>query len=489
MWEPSPCACPLLATTALALALAACVVGSAEGRDDGRIKPYGKNPRYWQYEGKPVLLAGGSKTDHIFLLDDLKEHLDEIAAVGGNYVRCTMSQREGPELKPHKRRPDGKFDLDQWNEDYWRRFANCLKWCAERDIIIQIEVWDRFDYSRDHWETSPWNPANNVNYTFDQTGFARHYPHHPSRDLQPFFHTIPGMPRYNPKLDRVRKHQEAFVAKMLSYSLDYGNVLYCMDNETSTPAQWGQYWIEFIKAKAAAKGVSVYTTDMFDDAFLGEKATHARVVFGDAEHYTFADISQVNSRNYDEAHWSRLLWLIEQVNKTHPRPCNHTKIYGSGYKTFGTGGPEDGVERFWRNIIGGSAAVRFHRPDSGNGLNDLAKASIKAARILAGLVPMWEVTPRMDLLSGRSPNEAYLAAKPGIFYALYFTNGGSVGLDLSDAPGEFEITWISVSMGITVRTSARGGYRLMDKTLRGGRVVTLSAPYKGGWVAALVRKR
>jgi len=225
MWEPSPCACPLLATTALALALAACVVGSAEGRDDGRIKPYVKNPRYWQYKGKPILLVGGSKTDHIFLLDDLKEHLDEIAAVGGNYVRCTMSQREGPELKPHKRRPDGKFDLDQWNEDYWRRFANCLKWCAERDIIIQIEVWDRFDYSRDHWETSPWNPANNVNYTFDQTGFARHYPNHPSRDLQPFFHTIPGMPRYNRKLDRVRKYQEAFVAKMLSYSLDYGNVL------------------------------------------------------------------------------------------------------------------------------------------------------------------------------------------------------------------------------------------------------------------------
>ena len=101
---------------------------------------------------------------------------------------------------------------------------------------------------------------------------------------------------------------------------------------------------------------------------------------------------------------------------------------------------------------------------------------------------MWEVTPRMDLLSHRSPNEAYLAAKPGKYYALYFTNGGSVDLDLSDAPGEFEITWISVSMGITVRTSAKGGYRLMDRTLRGGRVVTLSAPYKGGWVAALVKK-
>ncbi len=476
----------LLTTAAAALASLSCAPASAAA--DRRIRPFAKNPRYWKYKGKPVLLLGGSKTDHIFLLDDLKQHLDEIAEVGGNYVRCTMSQREGLDLKPHKRLPNGKFDLNQWNRSYWTRFANCLKWCNERDIIVQIEVWDRFDFSRDHWETSPWNPKNNVNYTYAQTGFARHYPHHATRDLQPFFHTIPGMPRYAPKLDLVRRRQEAFVAKMLSYSLKYGNVLYCMDNETSTPAQWGKYWIDFIQAKAAEKGVDVYTTDMFDDAWMAEKAVHARVIFDDARRYTFADISQVNSRNYGETHWKRLRWLIEQVNKKHPRPCNHTKIYGSGYKTFGTGGPEDGVERFWRNLIGGSAAVRFHRPDSGNGLNDLAKASIKAARILESLVPLWECAPHMELLSRRSRNEAYLAAKPGRDYALYFTNGGSVGLDLSRAPGTFEITWISVSMGITVRSSQRGGYRLMDTTLKGGAVATLAAPYRGGWVAALVRK-
>ena len=475
-----------LATVAFAFAFFGCAVSVSA--DDGWIKPYTKNPRYWQYKGKPVLLLGGSKTDHIFLLDDLKEHLDEIAAVGGNYVRCTMSQREEKELKPHKLLPNGKFDLNQWNEDYWQRFANCLKWCNERDIIIQIEVWDRFDYSRENWETSPWNPKNNVNYTYEQTGFAQHYPQHPARDLQPFFHTIPGMPRYTPKLDLVRRYQEAFVSKMLSYSLNYGNVLYCMDNETSTPAEWGKYWIEFIQRKATEKGVTVYTTDMFDDTWTAEKATHTRVIFDDPKHYTFADISQVNSRNYDETHWKRLRWLIEQVNRRYPRPCNHTKIYGSGYKTFGTGGPEDGVERFWRNLIGGSAAVRFHRPDSGNGLNDLAKASIKAARILERLIPLWECAPHMELLSHRSANEAYLTAKPGKYYALYFTNGGSVGLDLSDAPGTYEVTWISVSMGIIVRTSQAGGYRLLDRTINGGKVVMLSAPYKGGWVAAIVKK-
>ena len=467
----------------------AVMCGESEGASaSDRIQPYAKNPRYWQYKGKPVMLLGGSKTDHIFLLDGLEAHLDEIASVGGNYVRCTMSQREGVELKPHKRRADGKFDLTQWNPQYWTRFADCLKWCKERDIIIQIEVWDRFDYSRQHWDISPWNPKNNVNYTYEQTGFAREYPKHAALDVQPFFHSIEGMPLYNKKLDLVRAFQEAFVAKMLSYSLDYGNVLYCMDNETSTPVRWGQYWIEFIQAKAREKGVIVCTTDMFDDAFEADKARHTRLIFDDPDHYMFADISQVNSRNYDATHWNRLRWLIEQVNKKHPRPCNHTKIYGSGYYSFGTGGPEDGVQRFWRNIFGGSASARFHRPNAGNGLNDYAKATIRAARILEGLIKFWDITPHMELLSAREPNEAYLAAKPGTCYALYFTNGGSVKLDLSSTPGRFEVTWISISMGITVRTSMSGGYRLMSNTVRGGGIVKLSAPYKGGWVVALVKK-
>ena len=43
-------------------------------------------------------------------------------------------------------------------------------------------------------------------------------------------------------------------------------------------------------------------------------------------------------------------------------------------------------------------------------------------------------------------------------------------------------------MGIRTETSASGGYRRMIKTIMGGDVVTLSAPYKGGWVAAIVKK-
>jgi hypothetical protein len=472
----------ILSVSSIALARSQPAASPAAGpmKNEDRIQPWSENPRYWQYRGRPVLLLGGSKTDHLFLADGLLEHLDEMHAVGGNYVRNTMSQRESKELKPHKLLPDGTFDLDQWNEDYWARFANLLRWTAEREIFVQIEVWDRFDYSMSNWGHSPWNPANNGNYSFEETGFDREYPRHPSQDRHPFFHSIPGMPRYNPKLDRVRRYQEAFVSKMLSHSLDYGHVLYCMDNETSTPARWGQYWIEFIKARAAQRGTFVYATDMWDDAYQGPKAKHAPIMFQDPEHYMFADISQVNSRNFDDDHWQVLLWTIQQVNAGQPRPVNHTKIYGGGYASFGTGGLEDGVERFWRNLLGGSATVRFHRPPSGNGLNERAQACLKAARLLEGVIKLWDIQPHMELLQDRRPNEAYLAARPGESYAVYFTYGGAVRLDLAQAQGTFTLKWISIT---------EGTWWGKEQTLEGGKAVELAAPFKGGWVAAIVKKR
>jgi hypothetical protein len=441
------------------------------------IKPYKDNPRYWQHKGEPVLLLGGSKTDHIFLLEDLEEHLDEIVSVGGNYVRNTMSQREELELKPHKRLANRKFDLRQWNPTYWNRFSDCLKWCSERNIIIQIEVWDRFDYSQEHWRNSPWRPANNVNYTSEQSGLANGYPAPAWRDRQPFFHTIPGMRRYEKKYNIMRQFQEKFVAKMLSYSLKYGNVLYCMNNETSTSEEWGQYWMKFIKDDAAEKGVEVYVTDMFDDVWKPQLSAKLRQAFNSPQIYPFIDISQVNSRTFNEAHWNNLMWIMNQARKN-PRPLNNTKIYSAGKTSWGSGTPKDGVERFWRNLIAGSASCRFHRPGGGIGLNDTAKACILTARKVEKLIRFWEIKPRMDLLSSREEDEAYLAARPGEQYVLCFTDGGSVGLNLNGHNGEFQLRWIDIRTGTW-------GDRV---AIAGGRVVTVSAPNKGPWVAAIVRQ-
>ena len=73
-------------------------VGDAPAEE--RIARSPDNPWYWQYGGRPVLLLGGLNQDNPFnhpeLDGDLEKSLDRLAAAGGNYIRNTMSSRDGP---------------------------------------------------------------------------------------------------------------------------------------------------------------------------------------------------------------------------------------------------------------------------------------------------------------------------------------------------------------------------------------------------------
>jgi hypothetical protein len=448
--------------------LFAFVVG-AQSRE--AIQPWGANPSYWQYKGSPLLLVGGSDDDNLFQWpkEQLRTQLELIKTTGANYVRNTMSDRndKGFELYPFLRLPNGKYDLNQWNPEYWERFERFLQWTSERDIIVQIEVWDRFDYSREHWKPHPYNPANNVNYSHEESGLAAEYPEHPGSNGQPFFYTTPHQ-RNN---TTVFQYQQRFVDKLLSYSLEHHNVLYCMDNETSGDPEWGRYWATFIKKRAGEKGVQVFVTQMWDKWDI--KAEEHRRTLDHPELYDFVDASQ-NNHNKGEEHWNNALWMRAYVSST-PRPINTVKTYGADGNKFGHS-DQDGIERLIRHILAGFASARFHRPPSGLGVSKTAQSVIRAVRKLETLIQPWDLAPQMDLLSRRKENEAYLAAHPGKAYCLYFTDGGFVDIELE--AGQYELRWIDANTGDwgeTVELSADD-------------VITVEAPGEGHWLAAMIKK-
>lgn len=437
------------------------------------IQPYADNLKYWQHKGQPVLLLGASNNDNLFQSPDVEEQLDLLQQVGGNFVRNTMSSRDSGDVWPFFHMEDGKYDLTKWNEEYWVKFEKFLKLTAERNIIIQIEVWDRFDYSMQFWAFNPFNSANNINYSEEGCGMATEYVKHPSSDMQPFFHSINGMPNYSPALEIVKEYQEKLVDKMLSYSLSYGNVLYCMDNETSTPPEWGLYWMRYIRGKAGEK--QVYTTDMFDHFFKPNSCEPCKQAITNSVEYLFLDVSQNNSRNVNQAHWDTLQWIVNERDKYALRPINCTKTYGGGNSTWGSGSNQDGVDRFCRSVIGGCAAVRHHRPTAGNGLNEKAQATIKSLRKVESLVKMWEVEPRMELLSERDDNEAYLTALKGDKYVVLFPAGGSVKVDLSEHDKAFRGKWISIETGEWGE----------EFSVTGGGDAEVATPNGSGWFAVL----
>lgn len=451
----------------------------------GRIKIYSENPYYWEYNGEPVLLLGGSREDNLFNHPEgLAGHLDTLKMVGGNYIRNTMSSRNPGNPWPHKILESGLYDLDQWDEEYWRRFENLLKLCLERDIIVQVEIWDPWDYFMTEapigygpenvgWESCPYNPMLNINYTAEESGLATDIEYHsgsrPSDHL--FFHTVPELK----DVPLIRNYQEAFVDKLLSISLDYPNVLYCMNNEIGEPAEWGEYWANFIRLRAKEEEKEVFLADMRRNSnFNSEEQVN---LLHDSIHYDFFEISQ-NTANNDQRHYDQIIYIRNQITDF-PKPLNNVKIYGGDIGSWTTS-VEEGTRRFWRNIFGGLASSRFHREGPsplffGVGLSHIAQTHVKSMRMLTGEMDVFSCIPSNHLLSERDPNEAYCFAEEGKQYALYFPDGGEIVLDLAGTTGTVEIRWLDIIQSSWMES----------EIIEGGRQATITAPVTGQWAALI----
>ncbi len=469
--------------------------------DDGntRIKPYVENSSYWQYKGKPVYLLGGNKVVNPFQLesDVLMGFLDELQSSCGNYFRNVMSDREPGNIKAFKRVDNGRYDLTQWNEAYWDGLRNMLKWSFERDIIVNITFWDRFDHydqvghsdkSRAVlWIDSPWNPVNNVNYIIEESGLDSTYVGHPITGINPFHQSVPLMK----DLKVVLHFQEKFVERILDLSLEYGNVIFNMGNEHQLDLkEWDMYWAQFARNYALAKGHEIQTTAMFDHVihkdgeWVGVDGFYP--VIEDKELFTFIEGSKVGSQwtAAGEAQYDAAIELIKRTDEVEKRPVNAVKVRTQNIVY-------NAQERLWRPLMAGFAALSHHRnylegltgdgwPIGGLALTELAKTNIQSMRIFTDLIVPWESVPRQDLLSDREEDEAYLNAKEGSMYGLYFPKGsGSVGLDLKNYEKPFKIKWIDIGKGQIV----------VESEINGGNVISIVTPYdvEYGWACAIIK--
>jgi hypothetical protein len=470
--------------------------------------------RYWKYDGRPVLLLGGWNHGHNPFIDhdtdndkdnqgvstpaQIKNAMDELVAAGGNCLRCVLDPGMAAGIQGFAfcGKSGIRYDLNNMTGSFWTRLETFIAEAKKRNIIVQIEVWDRFDLidgSWGSWPVSPWNPKNNINYTPASSGLAVSYD---SFGSHPFLQGVPGHPKYETalefrkrKYDLVRGFQDKFISKLLSITLRYNNVLYCMNNETHEDPAWGLYWMSFIKAKAKRQDKSVYTTDMFDDVFNAESSRGLTYQLANRGRYDYIDISQANSRHADEAHWNKVTWIAAAARNMNPPYLMHmTKLYGNDlaldskpWSRFKPGDSDNAIEEWWRNLLAGVAGVRFHRPTSGIGLSAAAKNCISATRKVETRVKFWDVEPGLDLLTNRQADEAYLAADPGKAYILYFTKngGGSVGLKLDRYPDTtFTLRWVNVGTGTWGPT----------QTLSGGSTVIIDRPNGSThWVATIVR--
>ncbi len=442
--------------------------------ESNHIKYYPGNPHYWQYKGQPVLLLGATNNDNLFQSENMVEELDNMKEAGGNYIRNTMSSRDRGDVQPFLQLPDGKYDLNQWEPDYWQKLERLLKETYERDITVQIELWDPHDIYGNGWERHYWNPDNNINYGVDGVTLKSAYGEDAMTNIHDFFYTVPAL--HDDQV--VLYHQRRFVEKVLSYTLDYPNVLYCITNEIhpNTLPEWGWYWSRFIKAYAYLKGRTPLVTEMFWDPEM--RGMPHRAVLDRPDMYDYFEASQNSSSVHGRHNWEKSVWLYEQMERNGIQPINHVKIYGIHEAPDG---PEDhdALARFWRNILAGAASSRFHRPGGGVGLTERTAKHLTSARMLMAEHNIFGAAPDMhhSLLSNRLNNEAFCNYIDGESYIVYFPYGGDVSLDLSKQPGRFLVKWLQADTAKFISTTE----------ITGGQTIDLACPV-GQHTIVLVKK-
>lgn len=394
-----------------------------------RVHRSPENPWYWSYDDAPVLLLGGTDRDNLFQWtgDRLHDHLDRLVQAGGNFVRNTLSDRKEGDVSAFDRYDDGTYDLREWNSSYWNRLSGFLDATAERDVVVELTLWDQHDFVGARWDDHAWNPVNNDTLPEDSlpaTG-GDHW-----QDRIAFFRTV------EEGNDTVLDHQERFVDRVLDYSLDYGNVIYNVTNEGWAGIEWELHWAEHVLDRAEERGVHV---DIANMNLAPEDSV--RKVIAHPEPFSYVEASQHNQLSagaIGQDHWDDLqTWRSDVQDAIGPRPFNNVKIYGGfdGGNDI-VGDAEQAVQWFWQNVLGGCAACRFHRQvaegDEGWGIggSERALTHVQSVRMIEEAVDLCSLTPRQDLLVDAAPHEAYCVAAPGDSYVVYFPTGSDVTLDL-----------------------------------------------------------
>jgi hypothetical protein len=429
-------ACTFVLVTFWAILL----IQAASASDNSSIRPYSKNQWYWQYQGSPVVLLGGSDDHAIFQQtgNTLTDFLDQLVSAGGNYIRNVMSQRTENGVYPFKEIRAGVYDLNQWNDDYWNRLRFFLRETSRRNIVAQITLWDHGDLS--NWSNDPWNPENNIN--MEPGKLSNNF------GDQFFYYTV----RRNN--EEALTYQRAFVDKFLSVSLEFGNVLYNIQNDAHMADEWEDYWAGYIKQTATRKGKQVYITVTKHDP-----STSVRQVMSNPDIYGFIEVSQNNQDSRGargQGHWDNLMFWRQKVDgwAFGPMPFSNEQVHGAlDGMNYSAGTESEAMNRMWRNIFAGCASSRFHRTSPprywGSGLNERARINIKAMRLLLNELDIFSCVPHNDLLRHRvqvpTTVEAYVTANIGYQYAVYFPQGRyTVNLDPWVFVKKVKLRWLDI---------------------------------------------
>lgn len=465
------CALPLLILagfTGTTLQAQARRVQSASGKSQP-IRLHPANPHYFLFRGNPVvLITSGEHYGAVMNRDfDFRRYLSTLEADGLNYTRLfggsyvevpansfgilhnDLAPEPGRFLAPWARSDTpgyagggNKFDLGQWDADYFSRFHDFLAEAEKRGIIVEVTLFSSL-YGEDQWQVSPANPANNVNH-LDAIDWKK-------------LHTLEN--------GNVLAYQEKYVRKLIREANAFNNVIFEVQNEP-----WSDRSVlsSVINPYLRPPGRDMFpnSVDLADESSL---AWQARVAQWIAEEESTLPNRHLIAQNYSNFRSSvqSLVAGVSIVNFHYAYPEAALLNYGLGkaiaYDETGFLGRNDDDYRrqAWNFMLSGGGvfdALDYsftvgHEDGSysesngpGGGSADLRR-QLHVLRQFLQSFDLPALRPDAQVVKHSTGVVPRVLSKPGREYAIYFEGNGPTSVTLALPPGKYSSEWLDVKTG------------------------------------------
>jgi hypothetical protein len=105
---------------------------------------------------------------------DYKRFLDMLSEFRLNYTRIFGIVPWFGGLMPWHREADGRYDLARFDERYWERLIDYVRYANDRGVVVHFTLFDRCGMTdSDGWPRHPFNSANNMNGIEAKRGWHR----------------------------------------------------------------------------------------------------------------------------------------------------------------------------------------------------------------------------------------------------------------------------------------------------------------------------
>ena len=240
-------------------------VADARKSESGPVRKHPDNPHYFSYQGKPLVLITTDQHygavinrdfDYLPFLDRLREFGMNLTRIyPGAYVEMKDQYAKGNPLGPapdryslawKKSLVSGantnlgiyKYDLDTWDEKYFKRLKDYVHQAALRDIIVEIAFFNgMYD---DRWAAQPLYHANNIQGV--GTCEFKHYT------------TLADKPLVEAQLK--------YVKKIATELLEFDNVIYDISDEPEMQGQdsrgWNSAMLDALNHEIAIESVTLF---------------------------------------------------------------------------------------------------------------------------------------------------------------------------------------------------------------------------------------